>query len=125
MKAWKRNTSSLDYSSHELLGDVMAFLDTEFTTGAEHEDYHEVIKNFLDYIKTRCNDDERKSHIKTAYNRSVKAIEYIGEYKPKEASEEWIRIFGDKFPKVKDNPKNESAYAAPIVKPASPWSKLS
>ena len=115
----------MTYSSYELLSDIMAFLGTEFTEGADYEDYYEVVKTFLDYIKSRCNNEDRKSHIKTAYNRAIKAIEYMDEDKPKEASEEWIKIFGDKFPKVKENPKKESKMVPPIVNPARPWSKLS
>lgn len=124
MKAWKQNTSSMSYSSYELLTNIIAFLETEFTTGVDYEDYHEVVKNFFDYIKTRCSDDDRKSHIQTAYNRAVTAIEFMDNDKPKEASEEWRKIFGDKFPKVKENPKKKQKHVAPIVNPASPWSKL-
>ncbi|RLD60185.1 MAG: nucleotidyltransferase [Bacteroidetes bacterium] len=124
MKAWKKNISSMDYSSYELLSDIIAFLETEFTTGAEYEEYHEIVKNFLDYIKTRCNNEDRKSYIKTAYNRAIKGIEYMDDDKPKEASEEWRKIFGDKFPKVEENPKKEQKKVVPILKPASPWSKL-
>lgn len=124
MKSWKKNISSMDYPSHQLLNDVMGFLKSEFTTGAEYEEYHEVARNFLDYIKSRCNDEDRKSHILTAYNRAIKAIEYMDDDKPKEASEEWRKIFGDKFPKVNENPKKEHKHVVPIVKPASPWSKL-
>lgn len=124
MKSWNRNISSMYYPSHELLNDIIAFLKTEFTTGAEYEDYHEVVKNFLDYVKSRCNNEDRKSHIQTAYNRVVKAIEYMDDDKPKEASEEWRKIFGDKFPKVHENPKKEHKHIVPIVNPVSPWSKL-
>ncbi len=124
MKSWKRNISSMDYPSHELVNDVMGFLESEFTSGVEYDEYHEVSKNFLDYIKSRCNNDDRKSHIQTAYNRAVKAIEHMDDDKPKEASEEWRKIFGDKFPKVNKNPKKEYKHVVPIVKPASPWSKL-
>lgn len=124
MKSWVRNTSTMDYSSYELLGLVIIFLGTEFKDGAEYEDYHEVVKNFLDYVKLRCSDDDRKKHIQTAYNRAVKAIEYMEDDKPKEASEEWRKIFGDKFPKVKENPKKKNKVIPPIVNPARPWSKL-
>ena len=125
MKAWKKNTSSMTYSSYELLNDIMSFLEKEFTESAEYDDYHEVVKNFFDYIKWRCSNADRISHINTAYHRAVKAIEYMDDEKPKEASEEWRKIFGNKFPKVNENPKKESAYVAPIVNPARPWSKLS
>lgn len=125
MKSWVRNTSTMSYSSYELLSDIINFLGTEFEEGAEYEDYQEVIKNFFDYVKLRCSDDDRKSHIQTAYNRAIKAIEYIENDKPKEASEEWRKIFGDKFPKVKENPKKKIKVIPPITNPARPWSKLS
>lgn len=124
MKSWK-NISSMTYSSYELLSDIMAFLETEFTEGTDYVDYYEVVKNFYDYLKSYRNDSYTESHIKTAYNRAVKAIEYMDDDKPKEASEEWRKVFGDKFPKVKENPKKESKMAPPIITPARPWSKLS
>ncbi len=124
MKSWK-NTSSMAYSSYELLSDIMAFLETEFTEGADYVDYCEVVKNFFDYLKSNRNDSNTESYIKTAYNRAVKAIEYMDNDKPKEASEEWRKVFGDKFPKVKENPKKESKMVPPIITPARPWSKLS
>lgn len=125
MKSWVRNTSTMSYSSYELLDNIISFLATEFKEGAEYGDYQEVIKNFLDYVKHRCSDDDRKNHIQTAYNRAVKAIEYMENDKPKEASEEWRKIFGDKFPKVKENPKKKIKVVPPIINPARPWSKLS
>lgn len=124
MKSWK-NTSSMAYSSYELLSDIMAFLETEFTEGADYVDYCEVVKNFFDYLKSNRNDSNTESYIKTAYNRAVKAIEYMDNDKPKEASEEWRKVFGDKFPKVKENPKKEPKMVPPIITPARPWSKLS
>ncbi len=125
MKSWVRKTTTMSYSSYELLSHVINFLKTEFEDGAEYQDYHEVIKNFLDYVKLRCYDDDRKSHIQTAYNRAINAIEYMEDDKPKEASEEWRKMFGDKFPKVKENPKKKIKVIPPIVNPARPWSKLS
>lgn len=124
MKSWKRNAASMLYSSHALLNDIIEFLNSEFTNGAEYEDYHEVVKNFFDYIKNDCTDNDRKSHITTAFNRAVKAIEYMDDDKPKEASEEWRKIFGDKFPKVLENPKKNSNHVIPIVNPARPWSRF-
>ena len=123
MKSWK-NTSSMTYSSYELLSDIMAFLETEFKEGADYEDYYEVVKNFFDYLKSNRNDSNTESHIETAYNRAVKAIEYMDNDKTKEASEEWRKVFGDKFPKVKENPQKEPKIAPPIISPIRPWSKL-
>lgn len=124
MKSWKRKSSTMLYSSHMLLNDIIEFLNSEFTNGAEYEDYHEVVKNFFDYIKNDCTDNDRKNHITTAFNRAVKAIEYMDDNKPKEASEEWRKIFGEKFPKVSENPKKNSNHVIPIVNPARPWSSF-
>ncbi|WP_163325509.1 nucleotidyltransferase domain-containing protein [Draconibacterium mangrovi] len=125
MKSWKRNVPSMDYPSHLLINDVIGFLKLEFTDGAEYDDYQEVVKNLFDYIKARCYDESRKSHIQSAYNRAVKAIEYMDEDKQKEASDEWRKIFGDKFPKEKENHhKKHKHVVPPIIKPASPWSRL-
>lgn len=123
LKSWVKNTSTLSYTSYDLLNDVIDFLHTEFTSGAEYDEYHEVIRNFFDYIYHRCTDDDRKSHIETAYNRTIKAIEYMDEDKLKEASVQWRLIFGKLFPEVKSN-----IHIPPVVKPIkkeiSPWSKL-
>lgn len=124
MKSWKRNISTMTYSSYELLADIINFLETEFKEGAAIEDYHEVVKNFFDYLNNDRNDNNTKGHIKTAYNRAIKAIENMDNDKPKEASEEWRKIFGDNFPKVKKNSKKGSSKCAPIINPPKPWSRL-
>lgn len=125
LKTWVKNTSSLKkkYKSYQLINDIIAFLKTEFEDGASYEDYHEVIKNFFDWLKRNC-DESCKSYVETAYNRAVKAIEFMDANKPKEASEEWIKIFGSEFPKVKENPKCKNENRA-IINPSSPWCKLS
>ena len=123
LKTWVKSTSSLNYKSHKLVDDVIKFLETEFEDGADYDEYHNVVKNFLDYLKRRCGDD-LKNHVDTAYNRAVKAIEYMDNDKSKEASEEWRKIFGNEFPKVKENPKRETKYEnRVIVYPSSPWCK--
>ena len=123
MKSWSRNTTSMVYTSYELLNDIIDFLDSEFTDGAEYDEYHEVVKNFFDFLKQNCSNNDRKNHIETAYNRAIKAIEYMDDDKPKEASEEWRKIFGEKFPCVKENPKKEYKHVPPIINPARPWSE--
>lgn len=123
LKTWVKNTTSLNYTSYTLLEDVIAFLETEFKKGASYDEYSKVIKNFLDYKKSRCNPSE-KSHLQTAYDRAVKAIEYMDDNKPKEASIEWRKIFGESmFPKVQTNPATENATKRSIVSPVSPWCK--
>lgn len=124
IKTWVKNTSTLNYSSFEILNDVISFLKIEYTSGASYKDYHEVVKNFLEKIKNNCQNEDKKSYLKTAYDRAVKAIEYMDNDKLKEASEEWRKIFGEKFPKIYQNPSKENNNVVPIVKPAAPWSKF-
>lgn len=124
VKSWVKNTATLDYKSYEVVDDVIDFLDSEFEEGTEYEEYHEVVKNFLDYLKSNC-DSNITNHVNTAYDRSVKAIEFMDSEKPKEASEEWIKIFGDLFPKVKENPPKQTQNRNREIKaPVSPWSIL-
>lgn len=124
LKTWVKNTPSLKnkYKSYQLVNDIIAFLETEFEDGASSEDYPELVKNFFDWLKRNCA-ESIKSYVETAYNRAVKAIEFMDASKPKEASEEWIKIFGSEFPKVKENPKNKTENRA-ILTPSSPWCKL-
>lgn len=123
MKAWNRNTSSMQLSSFKLLESVIDFLDSEFTSGADYEEYGDVIKNFFEHLKNNCEDDDIKSHIKTAYNRAVKALEYMDNDKPEKACDEWRKIFGDKFPKCKKKEKAK-AVVPPITNPQRLWSEL-
>lgn len=123
LKTWVKIMSSLNYKSYKLVEDVIKFLESEFEDGADYEEYHNVVKNFFDYLKRRCSDDI-KSHVETAYVRAIKAIEYMDSDKPKEASEEWRKIFGNEFPKVKENPEKEMKRESRlIVNPSSPWCK--
>ncbi|UOY06570.1 hypothetical protein L0P88_21935 [Muricauda sp. SCSIO 64092] len=124
IKTWVKNTSSLSYKSFELVVDVIDFLESEFEDGADYDEYQEVVKNFFDFLKGKCSSDT-KSHVETAFNRAVKAIEFFDNDKPKEASEEWRKVFGNEFPKVNENPVKERAYQArTIVTPSAPWHKL-
>jgi hypothetical protein len=121
LKKWVRNTPSLNYVSFDLLCKVIDFLKSEFTSGAKFEDYHKVVKNFFDYLKFRCNSFQ-KSYVDTAYGRAIKAIKFMDENKLIEASEEWIKIFGTDFPKVKENPVRTSESKV-FYNPPSPWRK--
>jgi hypothetical protein len=121
LKKWVGNTPSLNYASFDLLCKVIDFLRSEFTSGAKFDDYHKVVKNFFDYLKFRCNSSQ-KSYVDTAYGRAVKAIEFMDDNKLIEASEEWIKIFGDEFPRVKENPEIKSE-ARVFYNPPSPWSR--
>lgn len=121
IKSWIRKTSSLDYTSYKMLNDVIEFVNTNYSDGIGNDTYADVVCAFFDYLETSCDDDDpRLSAIKTAHSRAIKAMEYADDNKPKEASEKWRQIFGDKFPLVEKNPEREIK-AAPIVNPARPW----
>jgi len=123
LKTWVKNTSSLNYKSYKLVEDVIRFLEEDFEDRADYEDYHNVVKNYFDYLKRECNNDI-KSYVDTAYNRTINAIGYMDSEKPKEASEEWRKIFGNEFPKVNENPKKRTKNESHnIVNPSPPWSK--
>lgn len=115
MKTWVQNTSSLNYQSYNLVNDTIAFLKVYYNEGTDYSDYHLVIKNWLQHQKN-FGDNNLESHFKTALERAEKAVSFIDEGKPKEASLEWIKIFGNEFPKVFENPISESKtriFAAP------------
>lgn len=123
IKTWVDNTSTCNYKSYKLLGDVMKFLETNFKTGAEYSDYSNVVKTFFEFLNNNC-DEEIQSFVKTAFDRAKKAYDYEKDEKPKESSEEWRKIFGfegkSEFPLVTSNPAKESNTRV-FTNPSSPY----
>jgi hypothetical protein len=122
MKTWVKNTSSLDYKSYTLLNDVMEFLKNDYKNGADYSDYHLVVKDCFKYLQENC-DSNLDSHLKSAVDRAEKAVEYIDGNKPKEASIEWRKIFGNEFPLVTENPVTESKTRV-FAAPSSPYASF-
>ncbi len=119
MKTWVQITSSLEYKSYNLLNDIITFLNSNYKKGADFSDYHLVIRDCFKYLKSNC-DSSLDSHLKTALDRAEKAVDFIDDNKPKEASLEWRKIFGNKYPLVSENPVNESK-ARVFSTPSSPY----
>lgn len=123
IKTWVDNTSTCNYKSYKLLGDVMKFLETNFKTGADYSDYSNVVKTFFEFLNNNC-DEEIQSFVKTAFDRAKKAYDFEKDEKPKEASEEWRKIFGfegkSEFPLVTSNPVKESNTRV-FTNPSSPY----
>lgn len=123
IKTWVDNTSTCNYKSYNLLGDVMKFLETNYKTGADYSDYSNVVKTFFEFLNNNC-DEEIQSFVKTAFDRAKKAYDYEKDEKPKEASEEWRKIFGfegkSEFPLVTVNPVKESNTRV-FTNPSSPY----
>lgn len=106
IKRWACNTSSMNYKSFLIVGDVIDYLSACYPTGKEDNDHwDEIVSGFFTYIKNhkKSHHKEFASHIDTAQSRAIKAVEYRNEGKYIEASEEWRKIFGDLFPKAEKN----------------------
>lgn len=121
MKTWVKTTASMNYESYSLLNNVMSFLrqSSVYNEGAEYSDYHLVVRDFFDYLDRICT-YSLKSHVSTALSRAKKAVDYLDQNKPKEASDELRKIFGNEFPKVHSNPASESN-ARTFFNPSKPY----
>lgn len=121
LKAWAHNTPSMSYSSHTRMDDVISFLAEYYSSGKKGERYAKIVFDFYDFMSCRA-DKELKSYINTALERARKALEYADNDQPKEASEEWRKVFGKEFPQVAENPKRESKTESISQHPIRPWS---
>lgn len=111
VKTWVANNLTCNYKSYKLLGDVMQCLKYNFEAGADYSEYSNVVKTFFEYLNDNC-DENIQSFVKTALDRAKKAYDFEKDEKPKEASEEWRKIFGfegkSEFPLVSSNPINNT-----------------
>ncbi len=123
LKAWAHNTTSMNYRSCDRMNDIISFLNSNYPIGIGSATYSKVVFDFFDYMAVRCC-DEIKSYIDTAFTSAQKALEYEDNEKPKEASEEWRKIFGKEFPLIKENPLRESKCESISVNPIRPWLDL-
>ena len=121
LKAWAHNTTSMSYKSCDRMDDIITFLSENYSSGKEETSYSKIVFDYYDYMSNHC-DEELKSYIDTALGRARKALEYEDNDQPKEASEEWRKIFGSEFPKVTENPKRESKSESISSNPIRPWS---
>ncbi len=119
MKTWVKNTPSLNYKSYALLNDIMAYLSNNYKNGADYSEYYLVVRDCFHNLYINC-DSSQDSHLATALSRANKAVTYFEEDKPKEASLEWRKIFGNEFPLVTENPINESKTRV-FTTPSSPY----
>lgn len=94
IKKWAREVASLSIKSYEIENFVIDFL--------SHEDFQDLsysylIKNFFSFLNNNIEEGD-KSYVKTALERSEKAIIYEEEENFEQANEEWRKIFGVEFP---------------------------
>lgn len=125
IKTWVNNTATLEYKSFFIQNDVIEFLVNNYNTGADFSDYQYVVRDFFDFLLKKDN-EFINSYVLTALDRSNKAIEYYDVNKPKEASEEWGKIFGSNklhaFPPVEQNPVSENKVRI-ITNPSQPYAE--
>jgi hypothetical protein len=95
IKKWYDNCS-VQVKTFEIEESVLSFFDSNTAS----QDRASLIKNFFEYFLDYTDDDKTKSHITTAINRAKKAVEFEtnGEYD--KAIDEWVKIFGNDFPKT-------------------------
>lgn len=121
IKAWKRNTSTLEYKSYKIAEDVKNFVNYFYPNGTDVTKYLSVIKDFYTYLYNRVSStDTRYSHISTAKTRVDKAYQYEEDGKHIESSEELIKVFGEVFPKEEKNDTNSRENNSFKTAP-SPW----
>ena len=106
IKRWVCYTSTLEYKSYLIVGDVIEFLTSCYPNGkSDKEEWDELLLDFFTYIKNHKKGHHKaiSSHIDTAQSRAIKAVEYRKEGKYIEASEEWRKVFGTEFPEAEEN----------------------
>ncbi len=104
MKAWKRNTPTLNLKSYQIEQYVIDFFDSDSVL---NEEDFTMCKNFFEYLSKHI-DENNESNVKTASQRANKALEYQSLEKYNEACEEWRNIFGNQFSKWNRSTKLKS-----------------
>ncbi len=121
IKKWVRNTSSLHYSSFNIMNDVISFINIFYPCGLGSSRYDVVVKDFFTYLLNNLPThlSNFKSNVQTAKERAVKATQYEEDGMHIEATEECIKMFGHDFPKAGYNTKKERE--CDTVLPVRPW----
>jgi len=95
IKKWYDNCS-VQVKTFEIEKTVLSF----FASNTVSQNRALLIKNFFEYFLNNTYDDKTKSHITTAINRAKKAVEFETHEEYEKAIDEWIKIFGNDFPKT-------------------------
>lgn len=96
IKKWSENCT-VKLKSFQIENAVLDYLNSNDVINKE---YSYIVCDFFRYFKDVCTDRIVKSHLSTAVNRAVKACDYEKDRNLEKASDEWIKIFGDDFPKT-------------------------
>ncbi len=96
VKKWTDNCS-VSLKSFEIESAVLDF----FSINSAADEYSALVKNFFEFFLDITTDEEVKSHLTTAKNRSAKALEFERDGDFKDAIAEWRKVFGNDFPNYK------------------------
>ncbi len=123
LKRWIRNTSTLQYKSYLVVEDVIEFCNNLYCNGRGGTPYDQVVTDYFTYMKSHQGKQHRKdilSHLETAHTRATKALQLRKEGKYVKASEEWNKVFGDKFKLATEDAQQQNE-ARTFTQAASPW----
>ncbi len=95
IKKWTENCT-VKLKSHAIENEVLSFLDT---AGSLNDEYSFLLKDLFSHFYEKVVDENLKSHLNTALNRARKACEYEENNNLDKAVIEWVKIFGEDFPK--------------------------
>lgn len=95
IKKWSENCSA-NLKSYEIEKKVIAFFFVDRSTLTTSN----LVKEFFSYFGQTVLDQNLKSHLNTALNRASKACDFESDDKLDNAIDEWIKIFGNDFPKT-------------------------
>lgn len=111
IKKWVREVDSLTIKSYEIENFVIKFLEEQY------EDYTDLffsnlIRDFFSFLYDEIG-NYNKSYVKTARDRSEKAISYENNEEYEQADDEWKKIFGKEFPSISGTYRNISEESHP------------
>lgn len=101
IKKWTENCT-VQIKSYLIENAVVDF----FSSNSSDENCSKLVVDFFGYFLSITSDEERRSHIQTAKNRSEKAYNYEIDGKLDDAVQEWKKIFGDDFPMLERSEKS-------------------
>ena len=116
VKKWSENCTA-NVKSYDIEQKVLSF----FALG-ERERIHKstLVRDFFDFFYTTETQEGLRSHLSTALTRANKALGFERDGKMENASIEWRKVFGDDFPKSKDDEKGKGVMSSPDPRPINP-----
>lgn len=94
IKKWSENCTA-KLKSYQIENKVLDFFSIN---NHSEKEYPILVRDFFEYFHNTTSDDNFKSHISTALNRTKKACDFEKDAKLDEAVAEWRKVFGDDFP---------------------------